>query len=76
MDGDCAAVSAFAYDENGDMLAEGVALEAIARQVGTPFYCYSAAALRAGWQEFADGMKGMERLRSATRSRPIPTSRS
>ena len=46
-------------DKNGDMLAEGVALETIARQVGTPFYCYSAAALRAGWQEFADGMKGM-----------------
>src|SRR5260221_2628795 len=41
------------------MLAEGVALEIIARQVGTRFYCYSAAALRAGWQEFADSMKGM-----------------
>jgi diaminopimelate decarboxylase len=36
-------MNAFAYDKNGDMLAEGVALETIARQVGTPFYCYSAA---------------------------------
>ena len=32
---------------------------AIAAQVGTPFYCYSAGALRAAWQEFADGIKGM-----------------
>eukprot|EP01034_Spumella_vulgaris_P002227 gene2227-2898_t len=41
------------------MYAEGVTLAAIAAQVGTPFYCYSAAALRAGWKEFADGIKGM-----------------
>jgi diaminopimelate decarboxylase len=44
---------------NGEMHAEGVALAAIAKQVGTPFYCYSAGALRAAWQEFSDGMKGM-----------------
>jgi diaminopimelate decarboxylase len=41
------------------MHAEGVALRLIASKVGTPFYCYSAAALRASWQEFADAMKGM-----------------
>ena len=41
---------------DGQMHAEGVALSAIAAQVGTPFYCYSAAALRAGWREFADGI--------------------
>jgi len=52
-------VSVFAYNANGEMQAEGVALETIAQQVGTPFYCYSAGALRAGWQEFADGMKGL-----------------
>jgi diaminopimelate decarboxylase len=51
-------MSVFAY-KNGEMHAEGVALAAIAAQVGTPFYCYSAAALRAAWQEFADGIKGM-----------------
>jgi diaminopimelate decarboxylase len=45
---------------NGEMHAEGVALAAIAAQVGTPFYCYSASALRAAWQEFADGIKGMK----------------
>jgi len=45
--------------KNGEMHAEGVALAAIARQVGTPFYCYSAGALRAAMQEFTDAMKGM-----------------
>ena len=51
-------MSFFAY-RNGEMHAEGVTLASIATQVGTPFYCYSAGALRAGWQEFADGIKGM-----------------
>ena len=48
----------FAY-RNGEMHAEGVALATIAAQVGTPYYCYSAEALRAAWREFADGTKGM-----------------
>lgn len=52
-------MSFFAYDAAGDMQAEGVALKTIARQVGTPFYCYSAGALRAAWQEFAVAMRGM-----------------
>lgn len=51
-------MSFFAY-KDGEMHAEGVALAQIATQVGTPFYCYSAAALRAGWKEFADGIEGM-----------------
>jgi diaminopimelate decarboxylase len=48
------------YYKDGEMHAEGVALRLIASKVGTPFYCYSAAALRASWQEFADAMKGMK----------------
>lgn len=48
----------FAY-RKGDMHAEGVALKTIAAQVGTPFYCYSAAALRAAMNEFNRGLKGM-----------------
>jgi diaminopimelate decarboxylase len=52
-------VNAFAYNADGEMQAEGVSLETIARQVGTPFYCYSAAALRGTWREFASAMKGM-----------------
>jgi diaminopimelate decarboxylase len=51
-------VSFFTY-KKGDMHAEGVALKTIAAQVGTPFYCYSAGALRAAMQEFNRGMKGM-----------------
>src|SRR5215471_19162492 len=51
-------MSFFTY-KNGEMHAEGVALAAIAAQVGTPFYCYSAGAMRAAWKEFADGIKGM-----------------
>ena len=52
-------MSFFANDAEGEMQAEGVAFKTIARQVGTPFYCYSAGALRAGWQEFASAMKGL-----------------
>ena len=52
-------MSFFTYNAAGDMQAEGVALKTIAQQVGTPFYCYSAGALRAAWQEFASAMKGI-----------------
>ena len=51
-------MSFFEY-RRGEMHAEGVALATIAAQVGTPFYCYSAGALRAAWREFADALKGM-----------------
>jgi diaminopimelate decarboxylase len=51
-------MSFFTYSADGDMQAEAVALKTIARQVGTPFYCYSAGALRAAWQEFDSAMKG------------------
>ena len=52
-------MSFFTYNAAGDMQAEGVALKTVAQQVGTPFYCYSAGALRAAWQEFASAMKGI-----------------
>lgn len=52
-------MSFFTY-KDGALHAEGVALATIAAQVGTPFYCYSAGALRAAWREFADGIKGMK----------------
>ena len=51
-------MSFFDY-KTDEMHAEGVPLAAIAAQVGTPFYCYSAGALRAAWREFADGIAGM-----------------
>lgn len=52
-------MNAFSYNAADDMQVEGVALKTIAQQVGTPFYCYSAGALRAAWQEFASAIKGM-----------------
>ena len=52
-------MNAFTYNAAGDLQAEGVALKAIAQQVGAPVYCYSAGALRAAWQEFASAMKGI-----------------
>ena len=48
-------MSFFAY-KNGEMQAEGVTIKKIAAQVGTPFYCYSAGALRQGMREFQDGI--------------------
>ncbi len=57
-------MSFFAY-KNGEMHAEGVALKTIAAQVGTPFYCYSAGALRAGLQEFIDGIKAERSLNAS-----------
>jgi len=49
----------FFHYKNGEMHAEQVTLSAIAAHVGTPFYCYSADALRTAAREFREGMKGM-----------------
>lgn len=47
---------------NGQMQAEDVALEAIAAEVGTPFYCYSAATLRRHVQVLQDAFAGIDTL--------------
>ena len=39
---------------DGVLHAEAVNLDAVAAQVGTPFYCYSTATLRRHYQVFAD----------------------
>jgi diaminopimelate decarboxylase len=52
-------MSAFAY-RNGVLHAEGVALPALAAAVGTPFYCYSSAALTAAYQAFAGAFAGTD----------------
>lgn len=39
---------------NGALHAEGVALERLARETGTPFYVYSAAGLRRAYRAYAD----------------------
>ncbi|MEX2648063.1 MAG: diaminopimelate decarboxylase [Alphaproteobacteria bacterium] len=47
-------MSAFVY-RDGVLHAEGVALDRLAEQVGTPFYCYSAGTLEARYDAYARG---------------------
>ena len=46
---------AFAYVK-GSLQAEGVPLARIAAEIGTPFYCYSAAALRRAYRALANAL--------------------
>ena len=55
----------FSY-RDGRLLAEGVELEAIARQVGTPCYVYSRATLERHWRVF-DAALGTSGPRSCSR---------
>jgi diaminopimelate decarboxylase len=48
----------FFHYQGGQLHAEQVPLARIAAEVGTPFYCYSDAALRAAYEEFADAIAG------------------
>src|SRR5260370_1771633 len=43
----------FTY-RSGELHCDGVALSRVAATVGTPFYCYSSAALEAQYRRFAD----------------------
>ena len=45
----------FSY-QNGVLSAEGVSLENLAREVGTPFYCYSSATLTRHYKVFAEAV--------------------
>jgi diaminopimelate decarboxylase len=51
----------FAY-RNGVMHAEDVNLTALAREVGTPFYCYSTATLERHYRVFADAFSDVPSL--------------
>jgi diaminopimelate decarboxylase len=51
----------FTY-RNGALHAEDVALATIAEAVGTPFYCYSSAAIAASFEEFRDAFAGQNAL--------------
>ena len=44
----------------GVLHAEGVAIPQIAAEVGTPFYCYSAATLTRHYRVFTDALKGLD----------------
>lgn len=54
-------MSQFAY-HNGVLHAEGVPLNAIAAQFGTPTYVYSKAALLANFAAYADACRGRDAL--------------
>ena len=56
-----AALHHFAY-RDGVLYAEDVSLEAIAAEVGTPFYCYSEATLRRHARVFQDAFEGLNAL--------------
>ncbi|WP_424360408.1 diaminopimelate decarboxylase [Methylocystis parvus] len=47
---------------NGALFAEDVALSDIARAVGTPFYCYSAATIRRHFRVFSQAFTGLDAL--------------
>ncbi|MGE0155170.1 MAG: diaminopimelate decarboxylase [Reyranellaceae bacterium] len=52
-------MSAVAY-RNGTLHMEAMSLDRIAEEVGTPVYCYSLAALRANYREFAAAADGLD----------------
>ena len=47
---------------NQVLCAESVSLARIADEVGTPVYCYSTAAMKANYEEFANAFKGRDAL--------------
>ena len=47
---------------NGELHAEGVKLSALARSVGTPFYCYSTATLERHYRVFAEAFSDVDAL--------------
>ncbi|MBO0664469.1 diaminopimelate decarboxylase [Jiella sp. MQZ9-1] len=47
---------------NGSLHAEGVPIKTIAREVGTPFYCYSTATFARHYQVFADAFADIDAL--------------
>jgi diaminopimelate decarboxylase len=47
---------------NGQLCAENVALEDIAADVGTPFYCYSTATLERHFTVFSQSFQGLDTL--------------
>jgi diaminopimelate decarboxylase len=49
----------FSY-RDGALHAEGVALAAIADDVGTPFYCYSSAAIEGNFEAFRKALMGQD----------------
>ena len=51
----------FAY-QNGSLHAEHVALDQIAKDIGTPFYCYSTATLERHYTVFTEAFAGLDAM--------------
>ncbi len=54
-------VPEFAY-RGGELFAEDVALSKLAAEAGTPFYCYSSAAIERQYRRFAASFGGLDAL--------------
>lgn len=52
-------MNAFAY-RNGEIYAEQRAVADLAAMVGTPFYCYSTAAIEQSYREFDSALTGLD----------------
>jgi diaminopimelate decarboxylase len=50
----------FTYDDAGRLCCSDVPLEQIAKDLGTPFYCYSLSTLKRHIQAFEDPLAGIE----------------
>jgi len=48
--------------KNGELFCEDIAVSAIAKEVGTPFYLYSKATLERHFEAFDSGFKGVDHL--------------
>jgi diaminopimelate decarboxylase len=49
-------------DRDGVLHAEDVSLEALAREVGTPFYCYSSATIERHYRVFTEALGDLDAL--------------
>jgi diaminopimelate decarboxylase len=54
-------MSVFAY-RHGELHAEALPVSRLAAEVGTPFFCYSHAAIASAYDEFATAVKGLPAL--------------
>ena len=45
---------------HGELCAEDVPITRIAETVGTPFYCYSTAALKGRYRSFSEALAGLD----------------
>jgi diaminopimelate decarboxylase len=57
--------------QNGEMYCEGVSVTELARQVGTPFYCYSSATLERHFTVFSEALAAQPALRSPKNEAPL-----